>query len=79
METKKEPQQKVKGVRAPATRLKVHLKISLSIALYCPAPLHCVEQFAAWQASKAIFQMLCSRCDNYKMHHLKILVFIWFS
>lgn len=78
MKIKKEPQQKIEEVRAPATRLKVYLK---NLIINCPllscSPSLC-ELFAAWQASKAIFQMLCSRCDNYKMHHHRILAFICF-
>lgn len=52
-----------------------------NLIINCPllscSPSLC-ELFAAWQASKAIFQMLCSRCDNYKMHHHRILAFICF-
>lgn len=32
-----------KIVRPPTTALNIHLKILLSIVLYCAAPLHCVS------------------------------------
>lgn len=43
-------------LRPPTTRLKVHLKISLSIVLYCAAPLHCVSCLQHGKIPKLFFR-----------------------
>jgi len=56
MKIKRESQQKIEWVRPTVTGLEVHLKISLSIVLYCPAPLHCVSCLQHGRLPKLFFR-----------------------